>query len=59
PCPIPVRPAPIGPPIGPGGPVADAALPAGAVRDGVVYVRAPSGVPPFVGDAGIVLREAA
>jgi hypothetical protein len=24
-----------------------------------VYVRAPSGVPPFVGDAGIVLREAA
>lgn len=59
PCPIPVRPAPNGPPIGPGGPVADAALPAGAVRDGVVYVRAPSGVPPFVGDAGIVLREAA
>ncbi|MFP5317251.1 MAG: hypothetical protein ACLGI2_03035 [Acidimicrobiia bacterium] len=60
-CPpgMPCPPAALRGPIGPDAPVVDVALPDGAVRNGVVYVRADSGIPPFLGDAGVALREAA
>jgi len=60
PCPLPAPTiVPRGPIFGPDAPVVDVALPEGALRDGAVYVRVSSGIPPFVGDAGIVLRESA
>ncbi|HEX6597358.1 MAG TPA: hypothetical protein VF045_10505, partial [Acidimicrobiales bacterium] len=46
-------------PVGPDAPIADAVLPEGAVRDGVVYVRMNGGLPAFLGDSGLALLEKA
>ena len=58
-CPpgVPCREPPMFGPFGPDAPISDAALPAAAMQDGTVYVRVSSGLPPFLGDAGLALRE--